>query len=157
MDPLWCETCLSTFKYFTILIVSTYCILCIGWVIQCLTGIRYLHSESFMHKIMDSGRCDLLQTELNGQKASKKWTSFPSASIKHRQWIPKTHERREVTIVSNGIRLLHLWDCSLSILLFFRDIREGVGSTLEFSRFCDVSWHLLTMLRIKSAAVEWSI
>jgi len=37
MDPLWSETCWSTFKYFIILIVSTYYILCISWIIQCLT------------------------------------------------------------------------------------------------------------------------
>ena len=36
MDPLWSETCWSTFKYFIILIVSTYYILCIGWMINCL-------------------------------------------------------------------------------------------------------------------------
>ena len=36
MDPLWSETCWSTFKYFIILIVSTYYILCICWVINCL-------------------------------------------------------------------------------------------------------------------------
>ena len=36
MDPLWSETCWSTFKYFIILIVSTYFILCISWLIKCL-------------------------------------------------------------------------------------------------------------------------
>jgi len=36
MDPLWFETCWSTFKYFIILIVSTYYILCISWIIKCL-------------------------------------------------------------------------------------------------------------------------
>ena len=36
MDPQWSETCWSTFKYFIILIVSTYYILCISWVIKCL-------------------------------------------------------------------------------------------------------------------------
>jgi len=35
MDPLWSETCWSTFKYFIILIVSTYYILCISWIIKC--------------------------------------------------------------------------------------------------------------------------
>ena len=39
MDPVWSETCWSTFKYFIILIVSTYCILCISWVIKCLITI----------------------------------------------------------------------------------------------------------------------
>ena len=38
MDPLWSETCWSTFKYFIILIVSTYYILCISWIIKCLIG-----------------------------------------------------------------------------------------------------------------------
>jgi len=32
MDPLCSETCWSTFKYFTILIVSIYYTLCIGWI-----------------------------------------------------------------------------------------------------------------------------
>ena len=36
MDPLWSETCWSTFKYFIILIVSTHYILCISWIIKCL-------------------------------------------------------------------------------------------------------------------------
>jgi len=36
MDPLWSETCWSTFKYFIILIVSTYYILCITWIIKYL-------------------------------------------------------------------------------------------------------------------------
>jgi len=35
-DSLWSETCWSTFKYFIILIVSTYYILCISWIIKCL-------------------------------------------------------------------------------------------------------------------------
>ena len=33
MDPLWSETCWSAFKYFIILIVSTYYIWCISWII----------------------------------------------------------------------------------------------------------------------------
>ena len=36
MDPLWSETCWSTFKYFVILILSTYDILCISWIITYL-------------------------------------------------------------------------------------------------------------------------
>jgi len=36
MDPLWSETCWSTFKYFRILFVSTYYILFISWIIKCL-------------------------------------------------------------------------------------------------------------------------
>ena len=32
------ETCWSTFKYFIILILSTYYILCISWIMQCLRG-----------------------------------------------------------------------------------------------------------------------
>jgi len=36
MDPLWSETCWSTFKYFIILIVSIYYILRISWIIKCL-------------------------------------------------------------------------------------------------------------------------
>jgi len=75
------------------------------------------------------------------KETSKRLTSLPSASINDRQWIPKTHERREVTIVSNGIRLLHLWDCSLFIALFFRDIRDGVDSALGVFIFV---WCVLT-------------
>jgi len=37
MDPLRSETCWSTFKYFIILIVSTNYILCISWIIKCLS------------------------------------------------------------------------------------------------------------------------
>jgi len=36
MDPLSSKTCWSTFKYFIILIVSTYYILCVSWIIKCL-------------------------------------------------------------------------------------------------------------------------
>jgi len=36
MDPLSSETCSRTFKYFIILIVSTYYILCISLIIKCL-------------------------------------------------------------------------------------------------------------------------
>jgi len=36
MDPPWSETRWSTFKYFVILIVSTYYMLCISWIIKCL-------------------------------------------------------------------------------------------------------------------------
>ena len=39
---LWSETCWSTFKYFIILIVSTYYILCISWIVKCL---MYLYSS----------------------------------------------------------------------------------------------------------------
>ena len=40
MDPLWSEICWSTFKYFIILIVSIYYILCISWIIKCLNVIN---------------------------------------------------------------------------------------------------------------------
>jgi len=36
MDPLRSATCWSTFRYFKILIVSTYYLLCIGWIMKCL-------------------------------------------------------------------------------------------------------------------------
>jgi len=47
MDRLWSETCWSTFKYFIILIVSTYYILCISWIIKCLIPVRYLLFKIF--------------------------------------------------------------------------------------------------------------
>ena len=58
MDPLWSETCWSTFKYFIILIVSTYYILCIGWVIKCLIFIdaRCKHEDWRGWTFVDSGR-----------------------------------------------------------------------------------------------------
>jgi len=37
MDPLWSETCWSTFKYFIVLIVSINYIMCISWIINCLS------------------------------------------------------------------------------------------------------------------------
>jgi len=45
-DP---KTCWSTFKYFIILIVSTYYILCISWVIKCLIiiDIRCKHKDNW--------------------------------------------------------------------------------------------------------------
>jgi len=41
MNSLWSETCWNTFKYFIILIVSTYYILCISWIINCLINIIF--------------------------------------------------------------------------------------------------------------------
>ena len=50
MDPLWSETRWSTFKYFIILIVSTYYISCISWLIKCLIIIeeRCKHEDKQM-------------------------------------------------------------------------------------------------------------
>jgi len=45
VDPLWSGTCWSTFKYFIILIVSTYYILCIRWIIKCFS--RYWPNSCF--------------------------------------------------------------------------------------------------------------
>ena len=46
MDALWSETCWSTFKYFIILVVSIYYILCISWmIIKCL---MYQTNEQFV-------------------------------------------------------------------------------------------------------------
>ena len=54
MDLLWSETCWSTFKYFIILIVSTYYILCISWVIKCLITIevRCKHEDVFKRYLL---------------------------------------------------------------------------------------------------------
>ena len=48
VDDLWSEICCSTFKYFIILIVSTYYILCISWIVKCLIIIdaRCKHKDS---------------------------------------------------------------------------------------------------------------
>ena len=40
---LWSETCWSTFKYFIILTVSTYYILCISWILKCLVTCLYIY------------------------------------------------------------------------------------------------------------------
>jgi len=57
MDTLWSETRWSTFKYFIILIVSTYYILCISWIIKCLNKFIYLFIYLLVHlfKIMSFG------------------------------------------------------------------------------------------------------
>jgi len=57
MDPLWSETCWSTFKYFIIVTVSTYYILCISWVIKCLITLA-LH---FSTRKSWSCRCSIFQ------------------------------------------------------------------------------------------------
>ena len=46
MDPLWSETCWSTFKYFNL---STYYILCISWITKCFIIIdaRCTHEEKW--------------------------------------------------------------------------------------------------------------
>ena len=49
MDPLWSETCWSTFKYFMVLIVFTYYILRISWLIKCL-----ITTTKLMHFRMES-------------------------------------------------------------------------------------------------------
>ena len=49
MDPLRSETCWSTFKHFIILNVSTYYILCIGWIIQCLIFISKIWIMEFFN------------------------------------------------------------------------------------------------------------
>jgi len=63
MDPLWSETCWSIFKYFIILIVSTYYILYISWIIkyliiidaQCKHGrFNKISSEVELHPSMSS-------------------------------------------------------------------------------------------------------
>ena len=49
MEPLWSETCWSTFKYFIILIVSMCYILCITWIVKCLiiNYVRYKHEDYY--------------------------------------------------------------------------------------------------------------
>ena len=49
MGPLWSETCWSNFRYFIILIVSIYHILCIGWIMKCsiITVARCGHEEAW--------------------------------------------------------------------------------------------------------------
>ena len=75
MDPLWSETCLSTFKYFIILIVSTYYILCISWIIKCLIIIdgQYKHEDQ-IGIINYTGLCiGLFLKEMNFILYGGKW------------------------------------------------------------------------------------
>jgi len=51
-DPL-CTTCWSTFKYFIILILFTYCILCISWIITCLVISNLLPPEFYFLSFTD--------------------------------------------------------------------------------------------------------
>ena len=53
MDRLWSETCWSNFKYFIILILSTYYILCINWIIECSTNIWPVQFILCVSKILD--------------------------------------------------------------------------------------------------------
>jgi len=59
MDPLWSETCWSTFKYFIILIIYTYYILCISWIIKCfiITDARRKHEDIQTVNIIFIGPC----------------------------------------------------------------------------------------------------
>jgi len=54
MVSLWSETCWSTFKYFIILILSTYYILCINWIVKCLIIIdaRCKHEDGFKRYLL---------------------------------------------------------------------------------------------------------
>jgi len=52
MDRLWSETCWNTFKYFIILIVSTYYILCISWIIKCLMLAPFFPENHAVYEIM---------------------------------------------------------------------------------------------------------
>jgi len=56
MDPLWSETCWSTFKYFIILTVSTYYIFRISWIIKCLIILdaRWKHEDYQNGAFVDS-------------------------------------------------------------------------------------------------------
>jgi len=61
MDPPCSETCWSTFKYFVILSVSTYYILCISWIVKCLTMSRPSFHDP--KKVNDGTDCQALITE----------------------------------------------------------------------------------------------
>jgi len=102
MDPLWSETCWSTFKYFIILIVSTYYILCISWIIKCL---MYQANELFVFR-----RVRKTETQLKARYLSVclsfrmnqlvfHWTDFHK--IWHLSIFRKSVEKFEVSLKSN--------------------------------------------------------
>ena len=60
MEPLRSETCWTTFKYFIILIVSTYYILCISWITKCLIIIdARCNHEDYFHSVYRFRQCDV--------------------------------------------------------------------------------------------------
>jgi len=63
MDPLWSETYWSTFKYVIILIVSTYYILCISWIIKCLIPITGSHVHCYMRQVINYQRTAVPHTK----------------------------------------------------------------------------------------------
>jgi len=51
-DMAACSDCNEIFKYFIILIVSTYYILCISWIMKCLTtGGYFIAKELYSHSV----------------------------------------------------------------------------------------------------------
>jgi len=70
MDPLWSETCWSTFKYFIIWIVSAYYILCISWIIKC-------SSQRVSSRLRL--KCDSTRAETRFRLSAKGTSPFKSA------------------------------------------------------------------------------
>ena len=98
MDPLWSET-RSTFKYFIILIVSTYYILCISWIMKCLILLLLCRSTGCLFL------CSTWNTFLVVCCACSGVSSY--SSVSHFQnicWSNKCHKFIPVHIQKGGTR-----------------------------------------------------
>jgi hypothetical protein len=136
MGPLWSETCWSTFKYFIILIVSAYCILCVGWVVKCLLTHTHTHSHthSLTHTLTRTLTHSLtpyntaLLQKLTGLQPVKKFPAFHGT-------------RRFITALTIAHHLSLFWSSSIqsiythptscrSILILSTHLRLGLPSGL---------------------------
>jgi len=112
MDPLWPETGWSTFKYLIILIVSTYYILCISWIIKCLIIIdarcKYLkksncvvrrHTYLLVTSLLTPW-CRVLLEKLTDPQLVKKFPTFYGT-------------RRFITAITNACHLSLFWARSI--------------------------------------------
>jgi len=139
MDPLWYETCWSTFKYFIILIVSTYYILCISWVTKCLNSIdaRCKHEDSCLHIEMytlkisflysvsrDTQRhvcCGLVFQTHFAKKTSYFWLSVHSEIERNRLTPNDDHTDRTAPLTSK-ICILYIYSTNIGTEYFKRGI-----------------------------------
>ena len=122
MDPLWSETCWNTFKYFIILIVSTYCILCISWIIKFVTS-SYVYYVNIIIKsafviTTKSPQYHHLITTISPQIHRKITIKSPQNHHKFTNKITKNHKKittnhHEFTTLftqcTNHLAFTHVW------------------------------------------------
>ena len=123
MDPLWSETCRSTFKHFIILIVSTNYILCISWIIMCLYVIdaRCKHEDyeaNIKRNPQENERDDM---DCDTTQAKGQWGDFVKTVMKQQiTWKAINALNSWETILwpsgTPGVRNEHAWAHSVSLL-----------------------------------------